>query len=84
MPSAVAVSDRRRSSEAIAIVATVIAPMMSARTAMPHVNHAYTRKKTAATPTSDTPTISSSTGTLRRRRGARGSGAGCRGDRAGG
>ncbi len=40
MPSAVAVSERRRSSDAIAIVAIVIAPMMSARTAMPHVNHA--------------------------------------------
>ena len=40
MPSAVAVSDRRRRREAIAIVAIVIAPMMRARTAMPHVNHA--------------------------------------------
>ena len=60
----------------MAMVATVIAPMMSARTPMPHVNHAYTRKKIAATPTSETPTISRSTGTLRRRRGARGSGAG--------
>lgn len=38
--SAVAVRERRRSSEAIAIVAIVIAPMMSARTPMPHVNHA--------------------------------------------
>ena len=30
--------------------------------------HAYTRKKMAATPTSETPTMSSSTGTVRRRR----------------
>ncbi len=68
--SAVAPRSRRRSHEASTTVARVIPPMMSARASIPMTNHASSRKNTAAMPTSETPTISSSTGTVRRRRGA--------------
>ena len=66
--SAVARSEKRRSTEAPIIVASVTPPMISDLTPMSARYHAYTRKKMAATPTSETPTMSSSTGTVRRRR----------------
>ena len=67
--SAVALSDQRRSSEATTIVARVMPPMMSARIRMSATFQASTRKKIAATPTSETPRMRSSTGTVSRRRG---------------
>lgn len=78
IPSAVAVRPLRRSSDAPPIVRSVIAPTITARRAMPATNQASSRKNTAATPTRETPTMSSNTGTVsRRRRGAGSAAGGC-------